>query len=164
MMKESLGLIETIGLTAGIEAADTAVKAANVKLVGYELTKGSGMTTVKLEGDVAAVKAAVEAGAMAASRVGRVVSTLVIPRPSSGLEGLIRNRDTVGYKKAEETVAKKETKKTVKERTRTNDKTSNWNGLPAPDSGHVFRIQPEIPQRFQGYVRYGRRRRRFFPD
>lgn len=105
-MKESLGLIETIGLTAGIEAADAAVKSANVKLVGYELTRGSGMTTIKIEGDVGAVKAAVEAGAAAAARVGQVVSTLVIPRPSAGLEGMIRNKNTVGFAKAEKAVKK----------------------------------------------------------
>ena len=80
MLKQSLGLIETEGLAAGVEAADTAVKAANVTLVGYELTMGGGWTTIKILGDVGAVKAAVSAAAASASRVGRVVSTQVIAR------------------------------------------------------------------------------------
>lgn len=98
MAKKSLGLIETIGLTAAIEAADIAVKAANVTLVGYELAKGSGMTTVKIEGDVGAVKAAISAASTAAARVGKIVSAHVIARPSEGLSALICNNDTVGCK------------------------------------------------------------------
>jgi len=91
-----LGLIETQGLAAGIEAADAAVKSANVQLVGYELTKGGGWTTVKVMGDVGAVKAAVDAARIAASKVNRVVSTKVIPRPSEYLASLIHSPDTVG--------------------------------------------------------------------
>lgn len=96
MQKKSLGLIETQGLAAGIEAADAAVKSANVELVGYELTKGGGWTTIKILGDVGAVKAAVDAARIAAGKVSRVVSTRVIARPSMGLTGLIHNTDTVG--------------------------------------------------------------------
>ena len=96
MQKKSLGLIETQGLAAGIEAADAAVKSANVELVGYELTKGGGWTTIKILGDVGAVKAAVDAARIAAGKVSRVVSTQVIARPSMGLTGLIHNTDTVG--------------------------------------------------------------------
>ena len=95
-MKKSLGLIETQGLAAGIEAADAAVKSANVRLIGYELTKGGGWTTIKVEGDVGAVKAAVDAARMAAAKVNQVVSTRVIPRPSAGLDLLVHNPDTVG--------------------------------------------------------------------
>lgn len=95
-MNKSLGLIETEGLAAGIEAADAAVKSANVELIGYELTKGGGWTTVKIQGDVGAVKAAVDAAKMAAAKVNRVVSTRVIPRPSAGLDMLVHNPDTVG--------------------------------------------------------------------
>ena len=65
MQQKSLGLIETQGLAAGIEAADAAVKSANVELVGYELTKGGGWTTIKILGDVGAVKAAVDAARIA---------------------------------------------------------------------------------------------------
>ncbi len=95
-MKKSLGLIETEGLAAGVEAADAAVKSANVELIGYELTKGGGWTTIKIQGDVGAVKAAVDAARMAAAKVNRVVSTRVIPRPSAGLDVLVHNQDTVG--------------------------------------------------------------------
>lgn len=97
MNQLSLGLIETYGLLAGVEAADAAVKSANVRLVGYELSKGSGMTVIKVEGDVGAVKAAISAAQVAASKVGKIASTRVIARPSASLEGLVRNADTVGY-------------------------------------------------------------------
>lgn len=97
-MLKSLGLIETMGLTAGIEAADAAVKSANVKLIGYELSKGSGMTVIKIEGDVGAVKAAIDAATVAAQKVSKVVSTKVIPRPANGLEKMIHTKDTVGWK------------------------------------------------------------------
>ena len=100
-MQKSLGLIETQGLAGGIEAADAAVKSANVELIGYELTRGGGWTTVKIQGDVGAVKAAVDAARIAAGKVNRVVSTKVIPRPASGLEMLVRNGDTVGYQPPE---------------------------------------------------------------
>ena len=97
MSQRSLGLIETFGLLPAVEAADAAVKSANVDLVGYEFAKGSGMTVVKVEGDVGAVKAAIAAAYVAASKVGRVAATRVIPRPAAGLEGLTRNGDTKGY-------------------------------------------------------------------
>lgn len=97
MSQRSLGLIETYGLLPAVEAADAAVKSANVDLVGYEFAKGSGMTVVKVEGDVGAVKAAIAAAYVAASKVGRVAATRVIPRPAVGLEGMTRNGDTKGY-------------------------------------------------------------------
>ena len=103
MQQKSLGLIEIQGLAAGIEAADAAVKSANVELVGYELTKGGGWTTIKILGDVGAVKAAVDAARIAAGKVSRVVSTRVIARPSMGLTGLIHNTDTVGDQPPEPT-------------------------------------------------------------
>ena len=96
MSQQSLGLIETIGLVAAVEAADAALKSANVQLVGYEFAKGEGMTVVKLLGEIGAVKAAVAAGAQAASRVNRVVSTDVIARPGDGVAGLVASADTVG--------------------------------------------------------------------
>ena len=89
MTTKALGLIETIGLITAIEAADTALKAANVKLLGYENTKGGGRITIKLVGDVGAVKAAVAAGVAAAERIGRIESFLVIPRPHQEIEGLV---------------------------------------------------------------------------
>lgn len=85
---EALGMVETRGLVAMIEAADAMVKAANVKLVGSEKI-GSGLVTVMVRGDVGAVKAATDAGAAAARRVGEVVSVHVIPRPHSDTELLL---------------------------------------------------------------------------
>ncbi len=83
-MGEALGMIETRGLTSLIEAADAAVKAANVTLVGWEKI-GSGYVTVLMRGDVAAVKAATDAGAAAARRVGELIAVHVIPRPHANL-------------------------------------------------------------------------------
>lgn len=83
---DALGMIETKGLVPCIEAADAAVKSANVKLVGYEKI-GSGLVTVLFRGDVAACRAACDAGAAAAQRVGEVVSVHVIPQPHGDLEG-----------------------------------------------------------------------------
>ena len=83
-MTESLGIIETIGYTAAIQAADAAVKAAKISL-GETLKVGGGKVNVIIRGDVAAVKAAVEAGVKAASRIGKVESEVIIPRPSDKL-------------------------------------------------------------------------------
>lgn len=84
----ALGMIETKGLVAAIEAADAMVKAANVRLVGREQV-GSGLVTVIVRGDVGAVKAATEAGAAAATRVGELVSVHVIPRPHGDVEAIL---------------------------------------------------------------------------
>ena len=88
MTQEALGMVETIGLTAAIEAADAMCKAANVTLVGTEKI-GSGLVTVMVRGDVGAVKAAVEAGTSAASKLGELVATHVIPRPHSDVEKIL---------------------------------------------------------------------------
>ena len=88
-MLEALGLIEVVGLVGAIEAADTASKAADVKVIGYELTKGSGMVLVKIVGGVSAVKSAVDAACVAAERVSQVVSKHVIARPSDELDKII---------------------------------------------------------------------------
>ncbi|AOT72714.1 hypothetical protein Gferi_26040 [Geosporobacter ferrireducens] len=96
MSKLALGIIETVGLAAAVEAADAAVKSANVILIGYELSKGGGMVTIKFEGDVGAVKAAVEAGCAAAERINKVWSKQVIPRPHEEIDKLIRTEETVG--------------------------------------------------------------------
>ncbi len=87
-MNEALGLIETKGLVGAVEAADAMVKAANVTITGYEKI-GFGLVTVMIRGDVGAVKAATDAGANAARRVGEVVSVHVIPRPHSEVERTI---------------------------------------------------------------------------
>lgn len=101
-MKEALGLIETVGMAAAIEAADTCVKSSNVELIGYELTRGQGMVTVKIKGDVGAVKAAVESAKVSAAKVNKVVSTLVIPRPAQGIQGIIESDSTVGIEREED--------------------------------------------------------------
>jgi len=88
MIKEALGMIETRGLVANIEAADAMVKAANVILVGQERV-GAGLVTAMVRGDVGAVKAATDAGAAAAAKVGEVVSVHVIPRPHQDVEQII---------------------------------------------------------------------------
>lgn len=93
---QAIGMIETKGLAAGIEAADAAVKSANVRLIGYELTKGGGMVVIKVEGDVGAVKASIEAAAAAVSRIGKVISKHIIPRPASGLDKIVYSKETVG--------------------------------------------------------------------
>lgn len=81
----ALGMVETKGLVSSIEAADAMVKAANVTLIGYEKI-GSGLITVMVRGDVGAVKAATDAGAAAAERVGELISVHVIPRPHADVE------------------------------------------------------------------------------
>jgi ethanolamine utilization protein EutM len=87
-MKKALGMIETKGMVAAIEAADAMVKAANVELVGRERV-GAGLITVKVFGDVGAVKAAVEAGATAVKRVGETVSVHIIPRPHAQVKEIL---------------------------------------------------------------------------
>ena len=84
-MADALGLIETKGFVGMVEACDAMVKAAKVELVGYEKI-GGGYVTAIVRGDVAAVKAAVEAGARGAERVGELVSTHVIPRPHNNID------------------------------------------------------------------------------
>lgn len=88
MSKEALGMIETRGLTAAIEAADAMVKAAEVTLIGTEKI-GSGLVSVMVRGDVGAVRAAVDAGSNTASRLGELVAVHVIPRPHSDVEKIL---------------------------------------------------------------------------
>ncbi len=87
-MQQALGLIETRGLVAAIEAADAMVKAAKVKFLSRQKVKG-GLVAIMVAGDVGAVKAAVEAGTAAAKRVGTVVSSHVIPRPHNDIDAMI---------------------------------------------------------------------------
>lgn len=91
----ALGFVETVGLAAAIEAADAACKTANVKLVGRENSKGNGMITIKIKGDVSAVKSALLSAHAAASKVNKVVSVSIIPRPGAGLEPvMVYNKET----------------------------------------------------------------------
>ena len=88
MALEALGMVETRGLVAAIEAADAMVKAANVTLIGTEKI-GSGLVSVMVRGDVGAVKAATEAGGAAASKLGEIVAIHVIPRPHADVEKIL---------------------------------------------------------------------------
>jgi ethanolamine utilization protein EutM len=99
-MKKALGMIETKGMVAAIEAADAMVKAANVELVGREQV-GAGLITIKVFGDVGAVKAAVEAGATACKRVGEMVSVHIIPRPHEQVKEILVSEtpESAGSKK-----------------------------------------------------------------
>jgi ethanolamine utilization protein EutM len=90
-MENALGMVETLGLVGAVEAADAMVKAANVKLIGKEVI-GGGYVTVMVRGDVGAVKAATDAGASAASRVGELKSVHVIPRPHAEVEGILPDK------------------------------------------------------------------------
>ena len=91
----ALGMIETRGLVGAVEAADAMVKAANVKLIGKEYI-GGGYVTVMVRGDVGAVKAATDAGAAAAKRVGELVSVHVIPRPHNEVEDILPSIEAAG--------------------------------------------------------------------
>ena len=86
--KEALGMIETKGMVGAVEAADAMVKSARVTLIGKERV-GGGYVTVMVRGDVGAVKAAIEAGSVAAQKVGQLVSVHVIPRPDEQVEGIL---------------------------------------------------------------------------
>lgn len=95
MSLEALGMIETKGFIGGVEAADAMVKAANVQLVGKEYI-GAGYMTIFVRGDVGAVKAATDAGAAAARRVGELISVHVIPRPHGEVERILPTGGNVG--------------------------------------------------------------------
>ena len=107
MIKEALGLIETKGFVGAVEAADAMVKAANVRLLGQEKV-GHGLVTVMVRGDVGAVKAATDAGAAAAKRVGEMVSVHVIPRPHTDVEMILpkSSKGSIGGHSAETAKAK----------------------------------------------------------
>src|SRR5450759_4555571 len=98
----ALGMVETKGLVGAIEAADAMVKAANVNLIGSEYV-GGGFVTVMVRGDVGAVKAATDAGAAAAKRVGELVSVHVIPRPHKDVEMILpkTSKGSIGGRSAE---------------------------------------------------------------
>lgn len=93
MLRLAIGIIEVIGLSSAIEVADICLKSANITLIGYELSKGNGMVVIKIEGDVGAVTAAIQAS----SKVGKIYSKKIIPRPDDGIECLIKNSNTIGY-------------------------------------------------------------------
>ncbi len=95
MIEKSIGLIETVGLSAAIAAADNAMKSANVTLIGYELTKGGGMVVIKIYGEVGAVNAAIAAASIAAAKVGQVFATKIIPRVAEGIDLILNSPETI---------------------------------------------------------------------
>ena len=104
MSNLSLGTIEVLGLPAAVEAADVALKTANVQLIGYETTDGMGMVAVKIEGQVSAVQSAVAAARAAAERITKVFAVSVIARPSDQLSPVVLTELTVGLEKPVEPV------------------------------------------------------------
>lgn len=134
---QALGSIEVVGLVAGVEAADVACKTADVNLIGYELARGGGYVTVKVEGQVAAVQAAMAAAEVAASKLTRVVSRIVIPRPHQELEPIVFSAATVGLTKpapdakATKTAAKAEAPEKTKPAPKTETKAQE---KPEPES------------------------------
>ena len=136
---QALGSIEVVGLVAGVEAADVACKTADVTLIGYELAKGGGYVSIKVEGQVAAVQAAMDAAEVAASKLTRVVSKIVIPRPHPELETLVFSAATVGLatptpqakattKPAAKTKAPEKTKPAPKAETKAQEKPGSESG------------------------------------
>jgi microcompartment protein CcmL/EutN len=103
MSLEALGMVETKGFVGAVEAADAMVKAANVQLVGKEYI-GAGYVTIFVRGDVGAVKAATDAGAAAARRVGELISVHVIPRPHGEVERVLPKGGAVGYSPDEKAI------------------------------------------------------------
>jgi microcompartment protein CcmL/EutN len=104
MRKTALGLIETYGYTGAIEAADVCLKAANVSLLACKKVRG-GLVTIEIGGDVGAVKAAIDAAEAAVPRVGKLISTHVIPRPSAGLESILDQKKNKTDTKGEENLS-----------------------------------------------------------
>ena len=107
-MKLALGIIETVGLAAAIVAADTALKTANIELIGYELSKGDGLVAVKIQGDVSAVDSAIKSARISAEKVNKVFSTTIIARPHEEIDRIVLTKETVGILKLDHS-NKKET-------------------------------------------------------
>ncbi len=108
MGSASLGIIEMIGFSAAVTAADIAVKTADVVLQGYELAGGGGLTTVKITGGVSAVSASVEAVRKSYQLQGKVFAAAVIARPAEGMESMIHNAETIRNRKSEKPAVLKE--------------------------------------------------------
>lgn len=95
MRLQALGLIEVIGMTTALEAADTCAKSSNIEIIGCEKIT-NGLVTIKIQGNVGAVKAAIDAARISASQINTVVSTLIIPRPAEAILPMIKSRDMMG--------------------------------------------------------------------
>lgn len=116
-MKQAQAFIETRGLTAAVTVSDIALKSANVELIGIERSRGKGYITVKLQGDVGAVNAAVDAATNAMETRDFIVSKTVIARPANGLEMIVYSKDTIGLDQQEESVDQKDSEDVQEEET-----------------------------------------------
>ena len=134
---QALGSIEVVGLVAGVEAADVACKTADVTLIGYELAKGGGYVSIKVEGQVAAVQAAMDAAEAAAAKLTRVVSKIVIPRPHQELESIVFSAATVGLTKPAPDAKTTKPAATTKAKAKKPEATT-----PAPKAGAAEKSDP----------------------
>ena len=139
---QALGSIEVVGLVAGVEAADVACKTADVNLIGYELARGGGYVTVKVEGQVAAVQAAMAAAEVAASKLTRVVSRIVIPRPHQELESIVFSAATVGLTKPAPD-AKATTKSAAKAKAPEPESGAGTTSEPGPEPKAITKPEPK---------------------
>ena len=130
MSQDALGMIETKGLVAAIEAADAMLKSANVSLMGYEKI-GHGLVTVMVRGDVGAVKAAVDSGAAAAKNIGEVVSVHVIARPDNSIPKTFQKEEIEKTQEVKKEEKVKEVAKEVKEEKPTKEEKSEKQEKPA---------------------------------
>lgn len=145
-MNNALGLVEAIGRAAAIVAVDTILKAANVTLIGIEPSKGGGMYAIKIEGDVGAVKAAVDSIKSLDELQNKILASKVIPRPAAGIDKLIYNSVTIGYEQKVEDaileVIQEEVKEAAQEKVEviTEDKIQNPNEV-IPETSSVEPVE-----------------------
>ena len=141
-MQEALGLVETVGISTAIEVADVMVKAANVKVLELENSRGSGYMTVKIVGDVGAVKAAVDAAKAAGIKYGNFVSASVIARPANGMAAVFCNPE-VPYQRSNgyNDVFPKEVEKKVEPKTEVKPKAEE---KPKPKVEAKAEVKPEV--------------------
>ncbi|MEK9137901.1 MAG: BMC domain-containing protein [Bacteroidota bacterium] len=148
MLEYALGMVETRGLVGSIEAADVMVKTANVHILGTEYIR-NGLVTVEIIGDVAAVRAAVDAASAAAARVGQVVSTHVIPRPAADVESILKKIPKPIATEAEPQKAEPKPKKEKPSKTLSDQQTPTTSGFVAGGDIDEYRKQLEamtVPQ------------------
>jgi ethanolamine utilization protein EutM len=145
MSDQALGMVETRGLVASIEAADAMVKAARVKLIGKEKVQG-GLVTILVVGETAAVKSAVDAGAAAAQRIGELISTHIIPRPDDQIDGIIKAaeiKDKVVYIEESEKIVSEPERKIRQRKTIELEVEEEAKPIPETSSSTIDRLKKE---------------------
>lgn len=120
-MRQAYGFIETVGLAAAIEASDIALKSADVELIGLELTRGYGYTTVKLEGSVSSINASINSAKGSEKLIGKIVSTDIIPRPSKDLDLIVLSGDNLKLDKIGDNGVTKKVKEDIEEKIEVNE-------------------------------------------